>query len=102
MLVNMAWVTMVAEQGIIERSDAAALIGVLRDMERAGAENKIYGMTADSTFHFDAARGSIRRIEQEYTQDYGFKGKGGGSSELNGVEQGDAARLAQVALAAAR
>ena len=70
--------------------------------ERVGAENKIYGMTADSTFHFDAARGAIRRIEQEYTQDYGFKGKGSGSIELTGVETHDAAWLAAFAPAAER
>ena len=50
--------------------------------ERVGPENKVYGMTMDSTFHLDAKRGAIRRIEQEYTQDYGFKGKGSGSTEL--------------------
>ena len=70
--------------------------------ERIGPENKIYGMTMDSTFHFDAARGAIRRIEEEYTQDYGFKGKGSGSTELTGVETRDAAWLAAFALAADR
>ncbi len=70
--------------------------------ERIGAENKIYGMTADSTFHLDAARGAIRRIEQEYTQDYGFKGKGSGSTELTGVETRDAAWLKAFAPAADR
>jgi peroxiredoxin len=70
--------------------------------ERVGAENKIYGMTADSTFHLDAARGAIRRVETEYTQDYGFQGKGTGSSELTGVQTRDAAWLAAFAPAADR
>ena len=70
--------------------------------ERIGAENKIYGMTANSTFHFDAARGAIRRIDGAYTQDYGFKGKGSGSIELKGVETRDAAWLAAFAPAADR
>ena len=70
--------------------------------ERVGAEKKIYGMTADSTFHLDAARGVIRRVEQEYTQDYGFKGKGGGSTELAELQARDATWLAAFAPAADR
>lgn len=70
--------------------------------ERVGAENKIYGMTFDSTYHLDAERGSIRRIAQEFTQDYGFKGKGSGSIELTGVETRDADWLAAFAPAAER
>jgi thiol-disulfide isomerase/thioredoxin len=70
--------------------------------ERIGAENKIYGMTADSTFHLDAARGAIRQIEEAYTQDYGFKGKGSGSIELTSVETRDAAWLTAFAPAADR
>ena len=70
--------------------------------ERVGTENKIYGMTFDSTFHLDTARGAIRRIEQEYTQDYGFKGKGSGSTELAGMETRDAAWLAAFVPAAER
>ena len=70
--------------------------------ERVGAENKIYGMTSDSTFHLDAARGAIRRVEQEYTQDYGFKGKGGGSIELTEAQTRDAAWLAAFAPSADR
>ena len=70
--------------------------------ERAGPENKIYGMTMDSTFHLDAKRGAIRRIETEYTQDYGFKGKGTGSTEFTAVETRDAAWLETFAPAADR
>ena len=70
--------------------------------ERIGPENKVYGMTMDSTFHLDTKRGAIRRIEQEYTQDYGFKGKGTGSMELTAVETRDAAWLASFAPAADR
>jgi thiol-disulfide isomerase/thioredoxin len=70
--------------------------------ERVGPENKIYGMTMDSTFHFEADRGAIGRVEQEYTQDYGFKGKGSGSTELTGVQTRDAAWLAAFAPAADR
>ena len=68
-------------------------------VERFGAENKIYGMTIDSTFHFDAARapsgGSIR-----VHAGYGFKGKGSGSNELTAEETRDAAWLAAFASAA--
>jgi thiol-disulfide isomerase/thioredoxin len=70
--------------------------------ERIGPENKVYGMTMDSTIHLDTKRGAIRRIEQENTQDYGFKGKGSGSMELTGVETRDAAWLASFAPAAER
>ena len=70
--------------------------------ERVGPENKIYGMTMDSTYHLDTKRGAIRRIEQEYTQDYGFKGKGSGSMELTAVETRDADWLAAFAPAADR
>jgi thiol-disulfide isomerase/thioredoxin len=70
--------------------------------ERLGPEKKIYGMTMDATFHLDAARGVIARVEQEYAQDYGFKGKGTGSVELTGVETKDDAWLAAFAPAADR
>ena len=56
----------------------------------------------ESTFHLDTKRGTIRRIEQEYTQDYGFKGKGSGSMELTAAETRDAAWLASFAPAADR
>ncbi len=59
-------------------------------------------MTMESTFHLDTERGTIRRIEQEYTQDYGFKGKGSGSMELTAAETRDAAWLASFAPAADR
>jgi thiol-disulfide isomerase/thioredoxin len=70
--------------------------------EQLGAFKKIYGMTADSTFHFDVARGAVKSIDQESAQDYGFKGKGSGSVELTGVETRDAAWLASFAPAANR
>ncbi|HKI18301.1 MAG TPA: TlpA disulfide reductase family protein [Isosphaeraceae bacterium] len=76
--------------------------GWLFRAERIGPENKVYGMTMDSTVHFDAKRGAIRRIEQEYARDYGFKGKGSGSMELTAVETRDAAWLASFAPAADR
>jgi thiol-disulfide isomerase/thioredoxin len=70
--------------------------------EQIGAENKIYGMTFDSTVHVDAARGAIGRVDQQYTQDFGFKGKGSGHIELTGVEKRDPAWLAAFASAADR
>jgi thiol-disulfide isomerase/thioredoxin len=70
--------------------------------ELFGPENKIYGMTFGSTYHLDAGRGAIRRIEQEYTQEYGFTGKGSGSTELTSAETHDAAWLATFAAAAER
>jgi len=76
--------------------------GWLFRAERVGPENKVYGMTMDSTMHFDAKRGAIRRIEEQYSQDYGFKGKGSGSMELTSVENRDPAWLASFAPAADR
>ena len=70
--------------------------------ERVGPENQIYGMTMDLTFHLDKGRGVIRRVGRTYTQDYGFKGKGGGADELTGVVTHDAAWLAAFAPAADR
>ncbi len=70
--------------------------------ERVGPENKVYGMTMDSTIHLDRKRGVTRRIDTQYTQDYGFKGKGSGSMELSGIETRDAAWLASFAPAADR
>jgi len=70
--------------------------------ERLGPERKIYGITVESTFHFDDARGAIGRIEQASSQDYGFKGKGTGTVELTGVEMKDAAWLAAFLPAADR
>ncbi len=70
--------------------------------ERVGPENKVYGMTMDSTFHLDAKRGAVSRIETAYTQDYGFKGKGSGTVELTAVETRDPAWLARFAPAADR
>ncbi len=76
--------------------------GWLFHAERVGPENKVYGMTMDSTMHINAKRGAIRRIEEQYAQDYGFKGKGSGSVELTAVETRDAAWLASVVPAADR
>jgi hypothetical protein len=70
--------------------------------ECVGPENKIYGMTVDNTFHLGAARGAVRRIEQEYTQEYGFKGKGTGAVELTSAETRDAAWLGRFAPATER
>jgi thiol-disulfide isomerase/thioredoxin len=70
--------------------------------ERTGPEKKIYGMTMGSTFHLDAKRGAIRTIDEEFTQGYGYKGKGSGKVELTGVEKHDAAWLAKFAPAAER
>ncbi len=70
--------------------------------ERVGPENKLYGMTAASTIHFDAHRGVVRRIDHKFTQEYGFKGKGTGSIELTAVETRDAAWLASFGAAADR
>jgi thiol-disulfide isomerase/thioredoxin len=72
------------------------------DAERVGFENKIYGMTSESKFHLNSARGTITRIETSYTQDYGFKGKGTGTVELTGVETRDTQWLTAFATAADR
>ena len=70
--------------------------------DRLGPEKKIYGMILESIFHFDTARGAIKRIEQNTAQDYGFKGKGTGTVELTSVEKKDATWLATFASAADR
>jgi thiol-disulfide isomerase/thioredoxin len=70
--------------------------------ERVGPEKKVYGMTMDGTVHFDAKRGLVRRIDETFTQDYGFKGKGTGAMELTAVETRDAAWLGPFVAAADR
>src|SRR5262249_49142098 len=70
--------------------------------EQVGPEVKIYGMTIARTLHFDSKRGALRRAEEESAQDYGFKGKGTGSTELTRVETRDDAWLSAFSKAADR
>jgi thiol-disulfide isomerase/thioredoxin len=41
-----------------------------------GPINRIYVTTLNSTYHFDTAKGVIRRLDGEHSQDYGFHSKG--------------------------
>src|SRR5262249_14336360 len=70
--------------------------------EQVGPEVKIYGMTNARTLHFDSKRGALHRAEEESAQDYGFKGKGSGSTELTRVESRDGAWLSAFSQAADR
>lgn len=46
--------------------------------------DKIYLSTNNSRYTFDAERGLISKMKNEYSQGYGFKGKGTGNLELIG------------------
>lgn len=70
--------------------------------ERSGPEKKVYGMTFDWTFHLDAKHGAIRRIDEQYIQEYGINGKGTASVELTGIDTHDADWLKAFAPAADR
>ena len=59
-----------------------------------GPETQVYESTNGSTFHFDAGRGLVKRIESEHSQDYGFHGKGTGTIEFVSLETLDASKLA--------
>jgi len=50
-----------------------------------GVFNEIYLMESSSRFHFDPARGLFDRIDSEYSQGWGFVGKGTGTQELKSV-----------------
>jgi thiol-disulfide isomerase/thioredoxin len=47
-----------------------------------GVFNEVYLSTSKAFIHFDAKRGLITKVESEYTQGYGFDGKGTGTKEL--------------------
>lgn len=59
-----------------------------------GPENRVYESTGRFTYHFDAGRGLIKRVESEHTQGYGLQGKGTGAVELVSLETLDEGKLA--------
>lgn len=59
-----------------------------------GPENRVYESTGGFTFHFDAGRGLVKRVESEHTQGYGIQGKGTGTVELVSLETLDEGKLA--------
>jgi thiol-disulfide isomerase/thioredoxin len=59
-----------------------------------GPESRVYESTGGFTFHFDAGRGLVERVESEHTQGYGFQGKGTGTVELASLETLDEGKLA--------
>jgi thiol-disulfide isomerase/thioredoxin len=52
-----------------------------------GLFNEVYLSTSKAVIHFDANRGLITKVESEYTQGYGFNGKGTGMVELKSATQ---------------
>ena len=62
-----------------------------------GLFNEIYLSTSKAFIHFDAQRGLITKVESEYTQGYGFDGKGTGTVELKSAGQKAPAWIAQLA-----
>ena len=69
-------------------------------VERFGPENRVYESTDEATYHFDAGRGLVRRIEGERTQNYDFQAKGTEVEELTSVETLGPEKLAAFAKAA--
>jgi thiol-disulfide isomerase/thioredoxin len=62
-----------------------------------GLFKTIYGMTTRFTYHFDLAKGIINSVDSQNGQDYGFHGKGSGTSRLQGDEMIPADQIAQLA-----
>jgi len=62
-----------------------------------GLFNEIYLSTSKARIHFDAHRGLITKVESEYTQGYGFDGKGTGTVELKSAGQKPQEWIAQLA-----
>src|SRR6266487_1358015 len=62
-----------------------------------GLFNEIYLSTSKALIHFDAKRGMITKVESEYTQGYGFDGKGTGTVELKSAGQKSPGGIAQPA-----
>jgi thiol-disulfide isomerase/thioredoxin len=62
--------------------------------------NKIYLSTHSAKSTFDPARGFVTKIEANYTQGYGFNGKGTGLMELVDVKTIDAEKLLEFAAVA--
>ncbi|HEX5219771.1 MAG TPA: TlpA disulfide reductase family protein [Verrucomicrobiae bacterium] len=62
-----------------------------------GLFNEVYLSTSKAVIHFDGNRGLITRVESEYTQGYGFNGKGKGILELKSAARKDPQWIAQLA-----
>jgi argininosuccinate lyase len=50
LMINMAWVTLMGEQGFVERPDAAAILGALREIEAGGADGFNYNPANGDTY----------------------------------------------------
>jgi len=61
-----------------------------------GLFNQIYLSTSKALIHFDAKRGLITKVESDYTQGYGFNGKGTGTVELKSARQKSPEWIAQL------
>jgi thiol-disulfide isomerase/thioredoxin len=62
-----------------------------------GLFNEVYLSTSKAVIHFDANRGLITKVESEYTQGYGFNGKGTGIVELKSDTKKDPEWITQLA-----
>jgi thiol-disulfide isomerase/thioredoxin len=62
-----------------------------------GLFNEIYLSTSKAMIHFDAARGLVTKVESEYSQGYGFNGKGNGLAELKSATGKDREWIEQLA-----
>jgi len=60
-------------------------------------EDKIYLADRKAVYHFDAARGIITKMEEEFTQGWGFNGRGTGTLELKKTETHDPQWLGRLA-----
>lgn len=63
---------------------------------RSSPEDKIYVSTNTGTVHFDHARGFVTSSKMQYTQGYGFNGKGNATMELRQLTEIPADDLAQL------
>jgi peroxiredoxin len=67
------------------------------DEVRDGPLDEIYLSASGTRFWFDRNRGLVERATSSNSQDYGFKGKGTGFTELRGVKDRDADWVKQFA-----
>jgi len=81
---------------LASQNDSASGKWVFEKTEQ-GLFNEVYLSTSKAAIHFDANRGLITKIESEYTQGYGFNGKGTGIVELKTATQKDSQWITQLA-----
>ncbi len=94
------WQTTDAESGdtnhyqLDEHSDPTHDQWTIRQVSKS-LLNEIYLLTSSDRFHFDPAQGFIDHGDSEYTQGWGFVGKGTTTVELKSLTTKDPAWLAQ-------